>query len=112
MKGLFGRLQNELEQRDKAAGLTMADVLELPDSLRSLVNWMMRKEEVTLDQVTEYLSQDDKSAQAMISALVEKGFVREYVVKGVHRYRVRIASRPKRELPTNLWNALGGKLDE
>ena len=112
MKGLFGRLQNELEQRDKASGLTMADVLDLPDSLRSLVNWIMRKEEVTLEEVTEYLSQDDKSAQTMITSLVEKGFVREFVVKGVHRYRVRIASRQKRELPPNLWNAIGGKLEE
>lgn len=43
-EGLFGRLEQELEARDKAAGLSMADILSLPDTLRALVNWMLRKD--------------------------------------------------------------------
>ncbi len=111
MKGLFGRLQNELEARDKAAGLTIADVLDLPDALRNAVNWLMRQEDVTLCQVTEYLQQDEKDAQTMLTTLVEKGFVREFLVKGVPRYRVRIASR-KRELPPNIWHALDDRIED
>ena len=52
MPGLFDRLQGELEAQEKAAGLSIADVLELPDQLRQLVNWMMREGDVSLSGAT------------------------------------------------------------
>ncbi|HEX2988059.1 MAG TPA: hypothetical protein VHS06_07815 [Chloroflexota bacterium] len=41
--GVFDRLQDEMVAREKAAGLTMADVLSLPDPERRLFNWVMRR---------------------------------------------------------------------
>jgi hypothetical protein len=43
---LFSRLQAEVEAREKAAGLSMADALALPDAPRKLFNWLVRRGEV------------------------------------------------------------------
>jgi predicted ArsR family transcriptional regulator len=111
-RGLFDRLQEELVGREKAAGLSMADVLDLPDPLRGLVNWMLRQAEVGLDDVAAYLQHDEDAARATLATLADKGFVRVMEVRGQPRYRVRLAAKRGRELPTNLWQVLDDKTSE
>ena len=41
-KGLFGRLQNEIEAREKSPGLSMADILDLEEPLAGPVNMGVR----------------------------------------------------------------------
>ena len=41
-QGLFDRLQQELVAREKTAGVTAADLLELPPVERQLLSWLMR----------------------------------------------------------------------
>ncbi len=110
-KGLFGRVQSELDARGKTPGLSMADILELPESLRALINWMMRQEDVTLQEISAYLQQDQTHACAMLGELVEKGFVREVPIKGEQRYRVRLAPKRKKDIPSDLWKALDDKIE-
>ncbi|MCX6046248.1 MAG: hypothetical protein NT075_14140 [Chloroflexi bacterium] len=110
-KGLFGRLQQELDVRAHTAGLTMADILELPHDERQLINWMMRAGDVGLTDVAKQFGQEDAIMQARLGALIEKGFVRETVIHGVNFYQVRMAPRRKRQLPENLWQALDKIID-
>jgi predicted transcriptional regulator len=109
MSGLFDRLGHELNSREKAAGLSMADVLSLPDELRKLFNWMMRQEEVSIDDVVTHLGNDESTVQRTLSSLVEKGFIRQMEVKGQFRYKVRLAPKRGREVPLNIWQALDEK---
>jgi predicted HTH transcriptional regulator len=111
-KGLFGRLQNELDAREKAAGLSLADVLALPDELRKLVNWMLRQEEVSLQQLAAHVGHDEATTHAMVADLVENGLVRELNLKGEQRYRVRLAPKKQRNLPADLWRALDQKIEQ
>ncbi len=111
-QGLFGRLQQELEAREKIVGLTMADILSLPTDDRQLINWMVRAGEVTLADVVARLGQDEATVLASLSALIEKGFLRELVTQGVTAYQVRMAPRRKRNLPDNLWRALDSIIDK
>lgn len=111
-KGLFDRLEQELEAREKAAGLTMADLLELPENLRKLVNWMMRQQDVHLSEVAAFLGENDETSRATLAALIEKGFVRELKVHGETCYRVRLAPKRGRDLPLDLWRALDDKVEE
>jgi hypothetical protein len=111
-KSLFDRLQGELEARDKAAGLSMADLLELPETLRLLVNWIMRQREVNLSQAAAFLGQDEAASQTLLATLVEKGFVRELQVRGELCYRVRLAPKRKREVSLDVWRALDDRLEE
>jgi len=54
-KGLFDRLQGELEAREKLPGLVVSDLLTLPEALRDLLNWMIRHDQVALADVTDFL---------------------------------------------------------
>ncbi len=110
--GLFDRLNQEMEAREKAAGLSMADVLTLPDVQRKLFNWMMRQEDVGLGDLAIYSGQDAATAGMEVAALVEQGFVREVRVRGEVRYRVRLAAKRGRQVPLNIWQALGDKVEE
>ena len=109
-KGMFGRLEQELEARDKAAGLSMTDILDLPDALRELVNWMLRKDVVSLQDAVAQVGQDETTTRSTLRTLVDKGFVREMQVRGETHYKVRIKSRATRALPANVWRALDDKL--
>jgi DNA-binding MarR family transcriptional regulator len=111
-KGVFGRLQSELDARTKAAGLSMADILALPDTPRSLVSWMLRQENVSLQELAARVGHDQATTQAIVADLVEQGFVREINLKGEHRYHVRLAPKKKRDLPADLWRALDQKLEQ
>jgi hypothetical protein len=111
-KGLFDRLEQELEARQKAAGLSMADLLELPESLRALVNWMMRQQTVSLAQAAAHLGQDETAGGATLATLIDKGFVRELKLHGETCYRVRLAPKRKRDVPLDVWRALDDKLEE
>lgn len=110
-KGLFDRLQQEVEAREKSAGLSMADVLQLPDAERELVNWIVRTGEVSWSAVVARLEQVE-TAQSLLATLIAKGFIREQVIEGESHYRIHFAHRRKRTLPANLWQALTDKLPE
>jgi predicted transcriptional regulator len=107
---MFGRLEQELEARDKAAGLSMTDILDLPDSLRALVNWMLRKDVVSMQEAMAQTGQDEPTTRSTLRTLVDKGFVREMQVRGETHYKVRIKSHARRPLPSNVWRALDDKL--
>lgn len=112
VKGLFGRVQQELEAREKCPGLSMADILLLPDPLRRLANWLVREREVGLSEVATFLEQDEAAARATLATLVEKGFVNELEIRGETRYRVRLAVKRGREVPLDIWQCLGEKVEE
>ena len=109
-EGLFNRLQGELEAREKSPGLSMSDLLALPEPQSGLLRWMVRKGQVGLGDVTTFLEQDEAYTRALLADLLDKGFVREIEMRGVKQYLVRLAPKPRRELPANLWQALDDKV--
>lgn len=110
-KGLFGRLEEELAAREKVAGLTMADILQLPTPERELVNWIVRTGEVSWSTVVARLGTAEQ-AQSLLASLIDKGFLREQVIQDEAHYSARLAPRRKRELPDNIWQALTNKLQK
>lgn len=54
----------------KTGGLTIADVLTLPKSVRRLVNWMMRQETVNLAQAAAHLGQPEEAARITLDTLI------------------------------------------
>lgn len=107
--GLFGRLQQELTARETVAGLTMADVLQLPPAERQLINWLIRTGDVSRAAVETQVG-DPARTQGLLSTLMTKGFIREYERTGEVHYQVRLAPRRQRELPANIWQALTDRL--
>ncbi len=110
-KGLFDRVQGELEAREKSPGLQMSDLLTLPDETSHLLNWMIRQQQVTLAEAMTFLAQDETQTRALMDDLCGKGYVREIEMHGVMQYRVRLAPKRGRALPSNLWAALDDKVE-
>jgi Fic family protein len=111
-KGLFGRIQDEFKAQEKTPGLDMAEILDLPDNLRTVINWMLRETYVDLAQVTAYLDNDEQKARNMINTLLDKGYIREIDMKGRVQYRVRLKPKRKHNVPSNLWKALENKTNK
>lgn len=111
-KGLFNRLQGELEAREKSPGLQVADLLVLPESESSLLNWMIRKGQVEFAEVIDFLGQNESCTRMLLSDLCNRGYVRVVEIRGVTAYRVRLAPRRGRALPSNLWAALDDKVGQ
>lgn len=110
--GLFGRLAAELTAREKTPGLTMSDVLNMPDDQRQLFTWLLRQRTPGLTEVARFLGRDEAAAQAVLAGLVEQGLVREFEQRGTRRYQVRLAPKRGRTMPANLWQALDDKVEE
>ena len=112
VKGLFGRLEGELEAREQSLGLRMADLLTLPEPLSRLMKWMIRQRQVSLADAATFLGEDEASARRLLAEAQGKGYVREIELPSATLYRVRLAPRGSRELPANLWQALESKVEQ
>lgn len=88
-------------------GLSMANVLSLPDADRQLVSWILRQGEMDSTQVAAHLSQAGDEVQRLLQSLVEQGVVSQRTVQGTSRYRVCLVPRPGRQLRQDIWDALG-----
>ncbi len=108
--GLFDRLQSEMDGREKAAGLTMADVLSLPADQRQIVNWIMRQGEASLNEVVAQTGQGEEAVRMTLAALVDRGFLRELAFPGDPRYRPRLGARRRQQLPLDVWQALNDRI--
>lgn len=109
-RGIFHSLEGELAAREKSPGLSMSDVLVLPDPLDRLAKWLLRQRQVSLDEVVEFLEQDEQQAQQCLEEMLDRGFVREVPIGGTTYYRVRLAPTRRREIPLDIWQALSDKV--
>lgn len=91
---------------ESADGLSMLDVLTLPEDQQQAINWMMRQGKVSFAQVVTHMGEDESAARTMLDTLMGKGFVRETPVDGKPHYHTHLASKKKRELPSKIWKAL------
>ena len=98
----FDSSQPEQNRRDTPPERTMADVLELPENLRPIIDYLIEHGESELPQVAAHIGQDETSTHALLTDLIEKGFVQEIVARKKHRYRVRLVSRRRIHLPLDL----------
>ncbi|PYN97740.1 MAG: hypothetical protein DMD91_16735 [Candidatus Rokuibacteriota bacterium] len=102
----FERLCRELEAWEGASELTMTDVLNLPESLRHLVNWVLRAGHVSVRELATHLGQDEAVTASLLGDLSRKGLVAGLDVAGETRYHVRTRDRRSRGVSSNVWRAL------
>ncbi len=109
--GIFDRLDNELTAREKSPGLSMADLLTMPEPQRGLLRWMTRQQAAPYADIVAFLGGDEEQACTVLADLVDKGLVRAVDIRGVKQYSVRLAPKKGRTLPGNLWQALSDKVE-
>ena len=99
---VFDSLQPEQDRRDDLPERTMADVLALPEDLRTIIDYLIERGESELAEVAAHIGQDETSTSALLTDLIEKGFLQEVLAGSKHRYRVRLVSRRRIRLPLDL----------
>lgn len=110
-RGLFDRIEGEMAAREKSPGLSIADLLTLPEPLSGLLKWMIRQRTVAFAEVVAFLGGDEEQARLVLADPLEKGWILEFEMRGVTHYRVRLAPKRGRALPANLWQALSDKME-
>jgi hypothetical protein len=110
-RGIYDRVEKELVARDRSPGLNMMELLTLPEPESGLLQWMTRQRAVTDGDVVAFLGGDEEQARLVLTGLLQKGWILELEVRGVIKYRVRLAPKRGRALPRNLWEALGDRVE-
>ncbi|MGA2789552.1 MAG: aromatic amino acid transport family protein [Candidatus Bathyarchaeia archaeon] len=95
-------------------GLTMADLVALPEDQRRLVNWLLRqgtmkRQAVTAAEAATHLGQDETKIRNTLDALVSEGLVKasgDVARAGDVRYEVCLTLRRGRKIPEEIWKAL------
>jgi len=97
--------------RGTQPGLSLLDLLELPDPQRQLLNWMMRRRTVALDDILKKF-EDEAAVQSLLEDLLERGFVVEVEINAERCYQPAIAPKQSRKVDRRLWEVLEGDTDE
>ena len=108
---VFDSLQPEQNRRDTLPERTMADVLALPEDLCTIMDYLIEQGESELAEVSAHIGQEETSTRTLLVDLIEKGFVQEMLTGSQHRYRVRLVSRRRNQLPLDLCKGLNRKDD-
>jgi hypothetical protein len=95
-----------------APALGIVDLLALSGMQRQVVTWMMREEvagegTVSLAKVAAFTGQPEAMARITLNALAKQGFIEVWEGEGVVHYRPRLVTRQGRQLPEEIWQALG-----
>ena len=86
------------------AGMSMADILTLPDELQTIITWLVREGEAGLPEMAAFIKQDEATTSTLLADLIARGFVQEVPAEGSGqpRYRARLVSRRTRKLSFDL----------
>ncbi len=90
----------------RAPGLKVADILTMPPEQQSLVNWLMRHPEVVPQTIAEHFKRDVAQVQSALTELTVQGFLTTREKDGELYYRVKLAPKSGRQMPTDVWQVL------
>lgn len=90
-------------------GLNPLDLLALPSAQRDLINFVSRKKEASLDEITDKLKLPDEELLHAVKELVETGYLHQVLLDGLLHYRVVFGGKVKRaghSVPQAIWDAV------
>jgi hypothetical protein len=109
-KSLFTVLQEEINIRERSEGISPADILELPPTLRTLLNIITRKGEASLIELAKAAKHDKDEVAQALSILADKGYLREIGEGDDRHYKTYLGRTRKRQVPLNIWEGLDDKV--
>jgi predicted ArsR family transcriptional regulator len=83
-----------------------ADVMNLPDEQRQIVNWITRQQKVTLAAVVEHINLAEEVVRQHLQTLIAAGFIHELNEDGEIYYQTRFVEKQKSKLSAKIWDKL------
>jgi len=108
MAGLFDRLQDEINSREQPGGLSPIDLLDLPPTLASVIQKIIRKNGMKLEEIATALDQSPEETQRVLDQLVDKSYIRRVEVKHELWYKAYFGRKADKTLHRSVWSALDG----
>jgi hypothetical protein len=117
MAGVFDRLQEEIEDKQGAEGITALDMTELSPALRRIVRLLLRESQMNylhLRDAVDAMPVEQRLSHAELNLVLDT-LTRQYWLKrignGEHAiYKVNLRRRSGGSLPSGVWNTLDEKL--
>jgi predicted HTH transcriptional regulator len=85
---------------------SVADIINLPDDQRQLVNWITHQQKVTASEVATHTNQTEEVTQEQLQSLVSQGFIQEINDSGSVYYQPRFVGKQKSRLSQKIWDKL------
>ncbi|NJL01754.1 MAG: hypothetical protein HC910_14760 [Spirulinaceae cyanobacterium SM2_1_0] len=108
-----GRSQRRLRRLavKSAVGLSLLDLIDLPEQTRHFLNWALRSHRVTDDEAIAFLQENAPVSSAteagqMVEDLLARGILAAETDGDRRYYRPAIAPRQRRRVTANIWQAL------
>ena len=98
---LLEQLQADLNTLTPCHGLSMTDLLYYPDTVRRLINWMLRKKNVALAEISDFTGSSESESGLLIERLIKIGIVETIEVGGNEFFRVRTRLGLQKSSPKN-----------
>jgi predicted transcriptional regulator len=112
MKGLFDRLQSEIDARERQEGLSPIDLLDMPPEMAAITKKIVRRNGMKLEDIAAELGHAPDETQAALDDLVKKGFMRRVEVNDEVWYKAFFGRKADKKLSTGVWSALDNILDK
>ena len=87
-------------------GITLLNVLELPEPTSGLLKELMRQRLMSQDEFLTLLGLTPAEAEPICALYIEKGYLREVKQKDTVSYRVRFNFQSGRGLSNQIWDTL------
>jgi predicted transcriptional regulator of viral defense system len=111
--GIFQSMQDEVDDRDKRDGISLAEMLDLEPLQRRLVKQITRKGELGIEAAAKLVELSPEETREILDSMVKKSYLDRVERDGEWYYQVRLARRRRsRTLPPGIWSALDSRTKE
>ena len=117
MPGIFDRLQNQIDDKNKDGGITALDLADLSPALRKIMRLMLRALQMNYPQLCEAMDkmpEKDRLSRADLDAaldnLTQQGWLIRLGEGDKAVYKVNLRAKSGSTLASGIWSALDGKL--
>ncbi len=87
-------------------GVSTIDLLDMSTAHSTIINVLARQRKMSLTQIAEAVGQTVEQVQPVVDELVAKGQVKQVTIKNDVWYKAHFARKVKKQLSSDLWNAL------
>ncbi|MEW6403073.1 MAG: hypothetical protein AB1649_14840 [Chloroflexota bacterium] len=119
MPGVFERLQQKIEIKQKAGGITPMDLAELSPAMRRIVRLLLRELQMDYPQILEAVrampAEDRISPENLrqaLDTLTQQFWLTRIGTDDRAIYKVNLRRRSGTALPSGIWGALDAKLKQ
>lgn len=109
---IIDMLKKEIEksQEESPQKVSIADLLELPSIMRSVVLKISSYESIPLADLAAMFKDQEDDLPSILSSLKNKGYIEEFEEDGAKKYRVPAIRRKPKKLSVDIWKSLDEKL--